>query len=118
MFRFRNWKIYNEARKIRLEIHNRILKRLPEKEKYNLKSQIQRAMDSIILNIAEGSYRKSDKDFAHFLNQSLTSLYEVVSGLDLLLDSGYIREDEHREICDELEKLAKQICSFNKSLKQ
>jgi len=74
-------------------------------------------MNSIILNIAEGSYRKSDKDFAHFLNQATASLYEVVAGLDLLLDSRYISKTTHQYFIDGLEKLAKQLSAFSRSLK-
>jgi four helix bundle protein len=44
-----------------------ILSILPREEQCALSNQLRRAMDSVILNIAEGSYRKSDKDFAHFL---------------------------------------------------
>jgi len=72
---------------------------------------------SIILNIAEGSYRKSDKDFAHFLNQSLASLYEFVAILDLLFDSGYISSQERESFSQKAEDLAKQISAFSRHLK-
>ena len=117
MFRFRNWKVYNDARELRLEIHKNILKELPKEENFGLKSQIQRAVDSIILNIAEGAYRKSDKDFAHFLNQSMTSLYEFVSCLDLLIDSKYIERKNYEYFCDKAEDLAKQISAFGRKLR-
>lgn len=117
MFRFRNWKIYNEARKLRMEVHKKLFPKIPEKEKFCLKPQIQRAVDSIILNIAEGSYRKSDKDLAHFLNQAISSLYEFVAALDLLLDSGYIDGSEHNYFCEKSENLARQISAFSSFLK-
>ena len=116
MFRFKQWRIYQEARALRLKIHKELLPQIPASEKFNLFSQTQRAVDSVILNIAEGSYRKSDKDFAHFLNQSIASLYEFVSILDLLLDSGYIKEKEHREFNELSENLAKQISAFCRQL--
>jgi len=118
MFRFRNWKIYNDARGLRLEIKKKILAQILEKEKYVLIPQIERAINSIILNIAEGSYRKSDKDFAHFLNQAIASLYEVVACLDLLLDSCYISKEDHQYFVDQLEILAKQLSAFSRSLKK
>lgn len=73
-------------------------------------------MNSVILNIAEGSYRKPDKDFAHFLNQSQASLYEVVACFDLLKDSGYIDEQTHHDFLLQCEALAKQISAFGKHL--
>lgn len=116
MFRFKNWRIYQEARKLRLIIHNELLPKLPKEENFGLKNQIRRAIDSVILNIAEGSYRKSDKDFAHFLNQSLASLYEFVSCCDLCLDSKYIKSDEHQEFLKDSENLASQISAFSRHL--
>jgi len=117
VFRFRNWKVYNDARILRLDIHKNLIVKIPNSEKFNLISQTQRAVDSIILNIAEGSYRKSDKDFAHFLNQSLASLYEFVAILDLLFDSGYISSQERESFSQKAEDLAKQISAFSRHLK-
>ena len=93
-----------------------VLPRLPADERFVLGDQLRRAMNSVILNIAEGSYRKSDKDFAHFLNQAQTSLYEVVSCFDLMEDSGYVTASTCKEFTSQLEDLAKQISAFSKTL--
>ena len=44
---------------------------------YGLKNQIQRASVSIARDIAEGFERRSDKEFAQFLNIAKASLGEV-----------------------------------------
>lgn len=118
MWKFQEWKVYKDARQFRLNLHKEILFKLPHEEQFVLTSQLRRAMDSVILNIAEGSYRKSDKDFAHFLNQSLTSLYEVVSCLDLALDSKYIDSVFYHKLLAGAEALAKQINAFSRYLKR
>ena len=46
---------------------------LPEREKYNLSSQIERAATSIVLNIAEGSTGQSDAEQNRFLGLALRS---------------------------------------------
>jgi len=69
----------------------------PNYEFYLLGDQIIRAANSIILNIAEGADRSTDKDFANFLNKSHTSLNEVVSCLDMALIDKYITEKVHAE---------------------
>ena len=79
-------------------------------------SQIRRASISVSSNIAEGSGRNSDKDFAHFLEQSYGSLMEVASVFYLGLDEGYVTETELDPLFDEIEKLAKRIASLNRSL--
>jgi len=53
----------------------------PKKEMYNLSSQIMRAVDSIALNIAEGSIGQSRLENRKFVGYSIRSLAEVVTCL-------------------------------------
>lgn len=75
-----------------------------------------RALDSVILNIAEGSDRRTDKDFAHFLNLAHTSLNEVVACLDIALDQGYLKIESHETCLDEAVTVAKQLTAFRNML--
>jgi four helix bundle protein len=63
-----------------------IAENLPSSEKYGLISQIQRAAVSIPANIAEGSKRTTDKDFAQFLNIAHGSAAELETLLLLARD--------------------------------
>ncbi len=112
MFKFQSWKVYSDARILRKDIEKHILSKLPAKEKFALIDQMRRAMNSVILNIAEGSFRGSSKDFIHFLTIAAASLYEVVSCFDLCLDSNYIHGSEHKEYIERCEELVKQISAF------
>jgi four helix bundle protein len=56
---------------------------LPEQEKYNLVSQLRRAVASVPLNIAEGCGTASNTEFGRFLSYAYRSLKEVVTGLEL-----------------------------------
>lgn len=49
----------------------------PEEEKYGLRSQITRSAVSIPTNIAEGSAKKSQKEYRHFAEISLGSAFEL-----------------------------------------
>jgi len=116
-FKFRNWQIYKDLRKFRKEVLKEIISKIPKDERFEIVSQLKRALNSSILNIAEGAYRKSDKDLAHFLNQADTSLNEVVACLDLCLDDGYINKNLHRKFINKVEKLIAQLAGFRKHLK-
>jgi four helix bundle protein len=94
----------------------RLTKNFPRHEMFAMTSQIRRASISITFNIAAGSGRNSDKDFAHFLEQSYGSLMEVASIFYLALDECYVKESDLEPLFDELEKLARRIAALNRSL--
>src|SRR3990167_2917993 len=116
IFRFREFQIYKDARKFNKELKDFSKKKFPKSEQYSLLSQLWRALDSILLNIAEGADRGTDKDFAHFLNNSHTSLNEVVACLDVALDDEYITVEDHQKYLGNAEKLANQLTAFRKNL--
>ena len=49
-------------------------------------------------NIAEGSRRETNRDYAHFLNIAEGSMAEVQSFLVLAADLGYLGEDESQKL--------------------
>ena len=53
----------------------------PKKEIYNLTSQMRRAVDSVALNISEGSIGQSTPELKKFIGYSIRSLAEVVTCL-------------------------------------
>jgi len=116
LFRFREWPVYKDAKSFRKKIR-KLANRLPENERYLLRDQISRSADSICLNIAEGSNKLSDIDFSRYLNNSETSLEEVVCCMDLILEDGHITEDEFVEYLKEAERLGAQLIAFGKSVR-
>lgn len=118
-FRFREFQVYKDALKFRKELKDLATKKFPKEERFSLLLQLWRALDSIVLNIAEGSERGTDKDFAHFLNNAHTSLNEVVACLDLALSDGYISEGDHQLFLQKAGVLGNQVTAFrNKLIKQ
>ena len=111
-FRFRNWKVYQDSRELRKEIII-LLKTYPREEKYSLIDQTKRALNSILLNLAEGSNKNTDKDTRVYVNRSQGSLDEVVACLDCALDDGYIVPDQHKLLLTKAQDLAKQLKKFS-----
>lgn len=111
MFRFKKFKVYNDALGFSKDIRQ-LTKCLPKEEMFGLKSQITRAADSVVLNIAEGSDRYSDKDFSRFLNQAVASVSEVSACLDIALECEYIQESAYKELQTKCEEIYKQLMAF------
>ena len=76
---------------------------------FDLRRQIRRSTSSIMANIAEGQGRRTDKDFAHFLNMSLGSVAETKSHAYLALDLEYFDEAQFQDIYAKLDELGRMI---------
>ena len=74
--------IWNRAMAYAVAVYEFIAS-LPEQEKYNLASQLRRAVTSAPLNIAEGCGARSNTEFGRFLGFAYRSLKEVVTALEL-----------------------------------
>jgi len=115
-FRFKEFRVYKEAKGY-CKFSRDITKRHIEKFDIGLANQIQRALNSIVLNIAEGSADTSDVEFARFLSISMRSVYETIAGFDLATLYGFIDEDLNRNIENKAHSLVKQLASFRNKLK-
>lgn len=116
IFRFREFPVYADARVFITSAKKISHTKFPKNEQFSLLQQLSRALDSVVLNIAEGSDRGTDKDFAHFLNIAHTSLNEVVACFDVALDCKYFTLNEHAELLKNAEFLAHQLTSFRNSI--
>jgi len=113
-FRFEDLQVWHKA--IDLGEHiNQLTKTFPKEEIYILTSQIKRAADSVVLNIAEGSTGQSKAVFKLFLSYSLRSAIEVVSCLFIAKKRGYISEESFKNLYSEYELLVKMITSLKNS---
>ena len=65
---------------------------------FGLKDQIRRATTSIMLNIAEGFARKTDREFKQSLVQAHGSTAEVQSALYVALDQKYISQAQFNHL--------------------
>jgi four helix bundle protein len=82
-----------------------------------LADQIQRALNSIVFNIAEGSADNSDIEFARFLGISIRSVHETIAGFDLATHYGLIDDDANAELDANAQNLVKQLVAFRNKLK-
>ena len=107
-YKFERLDVWN----LSLELNDKIYlisSQLPEMEKFNLSTQINRAITSISLNIAEGSTSQSDSEQKRFLGYAIRSLIEVVACMRLI-------ERRNYKVPEELKLDTEKKCSilFNK----
>jgi len=107
-FRFEKLEVWQLSRKFVVEIY-RTTRKYPKDELFGLVAQLRGAAISILLNIAEGSDRKSDADFRRFLRMSLSSLEEVVSGLYISLDQNFINQHEFDKLYESANEIAAKL---------
>ncbi|MBS1521742.1 MAG: four helix bundle protein [Bacteroidetes bacterium] len=114
-FRFEELQVWQRALDLGEEI-NQLTKTFPKEEIYVLTSQMKRAADSVVLNIAEGSTGQSKAVFKVFLGYALRSAIEVVSSLFVAQKRKYIAQPAFKVLYDEYEILVKMITSLRNSL--
>ena len=114
---FRNYKVWQDAVDYSTKVYQ-ITDKMPWFEKKGLCDQLQRAAVSISSNIAEGSAKPSNADFARFLDTALGSAYEVETQLLIANKIGYIRNetDNDNEECVTYEELHAGIVEIEKQL--
>ena len=115
-FRFESLEIFHAALDFAARVYEKT-KKFPSEERFDLTSQTRRAVNSIALNIAEGSGRGTKRDFAHFLDIAVGSTFEVVTCFFLAKKHGYISEQDLEDIKREGEALSKKIHSFKNTLR-
>jgi len=114
-FRFLKWKVYQDAKELFVLILN-VVKKIPKEYRFELGSQLIRASLSILLNIAEGSGKNSDRELNRFIDISLGSLNETLAAIDALKDTKLITESDFNKIFKLIDEISNQLGGFKKKI--
>jgi len=112
---YRKLHVYDLAHQFVLDIY-KATEKFPESEQRNLTSQLRRAVVSIPLNIAEGSSRRSKKEFLQFLNYSFGSGKEIEVLLLLSKDLGFLTVKEFTDLSKQLDHVMSKLFLFIRSV--
>lgn len=106
-FKFEDLGIYTKAMEFG-ETVNRLGKKFPKEERFELTSQFKRAADSIALNIAEGS-SGTDKQFHNYLGNTWHSAHECIACSSKAQMRNYITNEEDEDVRRMITELSKMI---------
>lgn len=85
---------------------------------FGLRDQLRRACVSIMANIAEGFGRRSDKEFARYLDIAQGSACETQSRLYVALDLGYLPQKQFDQLYSGLDEVGRKIYALVQHLRR
>lgn len=112
--RFEDLEIWQEARRL----NKLVYMALENCRDYSFRDQIRRAALSVMNNISEGFERRTDKDFARFLDLAKGSAGEVRSMSYAAADLVILLESDTETLRIDYETLSKRIAAFQKHLRR
>lgn len=90
----------------------------PSNEKFGLVSQMNRCTVSIASNIAEGCSRKSEIDFARFLEISIGSSFELETQILIARDLNFIEQKSADDLITQINILQKRLNALREKVLQ
>ena len=116
MKNFKELRIWQKGFDIAVKAY-KLVDSFPKEEKYGISSQLTRAAVSIPSNIAEGSSRKSEKEYQRFIEISLGSSFEVETQILIAAAANFgnviLRDDILNDIHEEQKMLTGFISKLN-----
>ena len=88
----------------------------PQDERFGLTNQMRRAAVSVSSNIAEGSSRISEVDFARFVEIATGSLFEVVSESTIARRQQYLEDRDFTTIYSLAEEQGRMLSGLRRTL--
>ncbi len=113
-YSFEKLEVWNDARNLVKMIYLQT-DNFPEKERFGLSSQMQRAVVSIVSNIAEGVSRNSVKEKIRFVELAYGSLMELYCQLYVSVDLDYLTPSTFTLIKAEIDKIANKANALKRS---
>jgi four helix bundle protein len=115
MFRFEKLDVWHRSIDFAAVVYE-ATRAFPADERFGLTNQMRRAAVSISSNIAEGSGRVSDVDYARYVEIAYSSLMEVVSQAALANRQELITSDRYLAVYREAEELARMLSGLRATL--
>jgi four helix bundle protein len=112
---FKELKVWQKAHQLVLAVY-RHTTAFPADERFGLTAHLRKTALSIPSNIAEGCGRQTDRDLGRFLSIAAGSANELDYQLLLARDLGFLPEDTHRILSEQVAEVRRMLFRFLQSL--
>lgn len=115
MFNFEKLEVWKKAIEFADFVYS-VTRTFRDDERFGLTNQMRRAAVSISSNIAEGTSRHSQPDYARFIEIAAGSVFEVVSQSFIAQRQNYLSETDRQRIYAAVEEQSKMLSGLRRSL--
>ncbi len=116
---YNDLEIFVLAKELAVKVHKATLSELPKFEMYEEGSQVRRSSKSIVSNIVEGFGRRRYKnDFVLFLTYAVASCDETKAHLDLLCETGSLKQEVYQQLQSRYRELGAKLYNFRSSVEE
>ena len=115
MFNFEKLDVWQKAIEFADLVYNHT-RHFPSDERFRLTNQMRRAAVSISSNIAEGTSRLSQTDYARFIEIATGSVFEVVSQAFIGRGQRFLNDQGFRSLYAAADEIGRMLSGLRKSL--
>ena len=115
MFNFEKLDVWRKAIDFTDLVYNQT-RQFSSDERFGLTNQMLRAAVSISSNIAEGTSRLSQTDYARFIEIATGSVFEVVSQAFIGRRQGFLNDEGFRSLYAAADEIGRMLSGLRKSL--
>lgn len=113
---FKNLTVWEKAHQLTLDVY-KSSRVFPREEMYGLTRQVRRAAVSIGANLAEGTCRKGDADFARFAQMAAGSARELEYHLLLAHDLELLGDTDYQQLSGNAQEVKRMLTSLLQKLR-
>jgi four helix bundle protein len=101
-----------------VELTYEAIAKLPKDERFDLASQMRRAVVSVVSNIAEGQGRNGKGEFIHFLGIAKASLTELETHVYVAERVKYFGKSDVARLVEQIDRVARLLNGLINSMKR
>ncbi|MEP6990230.1 MAG: four helix bundle protein [bacterium] len=113
---FKKLTIWQRSHRLAIQTHH-LLAGVRERGSAATRNQLQRAMASIPSNISEGAGKRTDREFARYLDIALGSAKEAENHLAFSRDMGWLDSEQYEKLDAELGEIRRMLFAFARTVR-